>query len=140
MSCPFDGNAPDWKREIRLVSGRVKHMERMLGMLISFYIDPPQEKCYFVKNILLNNAMLSLSAKPSLFRYISDKSGWARIGPQHFRRISSAETAILQNKGLSQKERECLMHDFSNSYVIVKERLELIIKDIMRKTGRKRIF
>jgi hypothetical protein len=85
------------EKEIGWIIDRINYIEFLLKEIISYYIQPDKNKEKFVKDILLNNAIIALGSKIKLFLHICKVTGWKIKNPDNYHDILRYRNAFAHN-------------------------------------------
>ncbi|KAF0144894.1 MAG: hypothetical protein FD156_1465 [Nitrospirae bacterium] len=138
------------KMETAFVIGRTIAIESLIKQILVQYISPQKDRLPFLKDIILNNSMLNLGAKIKAFLFLVETNNWKKIDENHFHTIlrirnsfAHSDTTILvtlsevsylldsfHSGKLKKVKRKDALHEFTQSYVLVKKYLHGILKSI----------
>lgn len=137
--------------EIAYVIERTIAIETFIRLILTKYISPPKDRLPFLEEIILNNSMLNLGAKVKALLHLVEKNNWKKIDQKHFHTIlqirnsfAHSDTTILvepmeisylldsvQTSGRFMRVKtKNALHDFTQSYVAVKEYLIDLLKNL----------
>jgi hypothetical protein len=138
-------------------------IESILKSILVAYIAPQEDRKPFLNDIILNSSMLNLSAKIKAFHYLVETNKWRKIDEKHFHTILNVRNVFAHSDSmpnisvvinecgckpvdicyylesikstgkLNKVKRKDALHDFTQSYVAVKDYLHEILAAIDKK-------
>jgi hypothetical protein len=75
------------RNDLVFVIDRFNYIEEELDRIIAKHINSPKESANFVKDIMLNNSIISFSSKVKLFMHLRAINSWPSIAPDDFYRF-----------------------------------------------------
>ena len=148
--------------DLVFVINQFNYLEHLLTGILLTYIDPKEEKVSFVRNYLLNNAIVPFSSKVKLFLHLNSTENWVKIDKNVFHRIMQIRNqfahsgkeileidtsepensevhlfleSVQGNGKLEQVKAKTALNEFTQHYIYLDKKLSAIHAILSKKSG-----